>query len=148
MSEKLLNDQIVGQIREAFVNLKEPVAILFFGSKENCEYCADTHLLLEELVEIDQKLSLAVYDINADVEVAKLYKIDKTPGIVIAAQNGGQIIDYGIQYSGIPSGHEFSTLIQDILLVSGRDSGLSTQTREYLKNLQKPLHLQVFVTPT
>jgi glutaredoxin-like protein len=148
MSEKLLNDQIVGQIREAFVNLKEPVAILFFGSKENCEYCADTRLLLEELVEIDQKLSLAVYDINADVEVAKLYKIDKTPGIVIAAQNGGQIIDYGIQYSGIPSGHEFSTLIQDILLVSGRDSGLSTQTREYLKNLQKPLHLQVFVTPT
>jgi glutaredoxin-like protein len=148
MSEKLLNDQIVGQIREAFVNLKEPVAILFFGSKENCEYCTDTRLLLEELVEIDQKLSLAVYDINADVEVAKLYKIDKTPGIVIAAQNGGQIIDYGIQYSGIPSGHEFSTLIQDILLVSGRDSGLSTQTREYLKNLQKPLHLQVFVTPT
>jgi len=148
MPEKLLNDQIVGQIREAFVDLKEPVAILFFGSKENWEYCDDSRLLLEELVEIDERLSLTVYDIGSDIEVVKLYQIDKTPGIVIAALDGNQIIDFGIRYSGIPSGHEFSTLIQDILLVSGRDSGLTPQTRDFLKNLQKPLHLQVFVTPT
>jgi len=57
-------------------------------------------------------------------------------------------MDYGIQYSGIPSGHEFSTLINDILLVSGRDSGLSPQTREFLQKLDKPVHFQVFVTPT
>ena len=57
-------------------------------------------------------------------------------------------MDYGIQYSGIPSGHEFSTLINDILLVSGRDSGLSEQARDFLQKLEKPLHMQVFVTPT
>jgi alkyl hydroperoxide reductase subunit AhpF len=39
-------------------------------------------------------------------------------------------------------------LINDILIVSKRDSGLDTKTREFLKNLDKPLHLQVFVTPT
>jgi alkyl hydroperoxide reductase subunit AhpF len=33
-------------------------------------------------------------------------------------------------------------------LVSGRDSGLSQDVRNYLKNLDKPLHMQVFVTPT
>ena len=33
-------------------------------------------------------------------------------------------------------------------MVSRRDSGLDPKTREYLKNLQQPLHLQVFVTPT
>jgi glutaredoxin-like protein len=148
MSENLLNDQIVVQLREAFANLKLPVAVLFFGSRENCEYCEDTRQLLEEVSAIDEKLSLTVYDIDSDAEVAAHYRVDKTPGIVIAAKDGEQIIDLGIQYSGIPSGHEFSTLIQDILLVSSRDSGLSTQTREYLKNLDKPLHLQVFVTPT
>jgi alkyl hydroperoxide reductase subunit AhpF len=33
-------------------------------------------------------------------------------------------------------------------MVSRRDSGLDAKTREFLKNLDKPLHLQVFVTPT
>jgi alkyl hydroperoxide reductase subunit AhpF len=148
MTEALLNEQIIGQIREAFSNLKEPVAILFFGSRENCDYCDDTRQLLEEVTAVDDRLTLKVHDVDEDSEVAKLYRVDKTPGIVIAAMDGGQISDFGIQYSGIPSGHEFSTLIQAILLVSGRDSGLTPQTREFLKNLQSPLHLQVFVTPT
>ena len=148
MAEALLNEPIVGQIREAFSNLKEPVAILFFGSRENCDYCDDTRQLLEELAAIDHRLTIKVHDIDVDVDIAKLYRVDKTPGIVIAAMNGDQISDFGIQYSGIPSGHEFSTLIQAILLVSGRDSGLNPQTREFLKNLKSPLHLQVFVTPT
>jgi hypothetical protein len=34
------------------------------------------------------------------------------------------------------------------MIVSGRDSGLNQQTRDYLKQLEKPAHLQVFVTPT
>ena len=148
MPEKLLNDQVIDQVLEAFTNLQKPVVILFFGSRQNCDYCDDTHQLIEEVVALDKRLSLNRYDIDADREVALLYRIDKTPGIVIAAGNGDHIIDYGIQYSGIPSGHEFSTLIQDILLVSGRDSGLNPQSREFLKKLEKPLHLQVFVTPT
>jgi glutaredoxin-like protein len=148
MTDALLNEQIIGQIREAFSNLKEPVAIIFFGSRENCDYCEDTRRLLEEVSGIDDRLTLKVYDIDTDFEAAKRYRVDKTPGIVIAAMNGDQISDYGIQYSGIPSGHEFGTLIQAILLVSSRDSGLTPQTREYLKNLQSLLQLQVFVTPT
>ena len=148
MPEKLLDEKIIGQIREVFANLKEPVAVLFFGSRQNCDYCADTLQLLEELVAIDNRLSLTVYDLEADADIAKHYRVDKAPGIVIAAKDGDQITDYGIQYSGIPSGHEFSTLINDFIIVSGRDSGLSPQTREFLKNLEKPLHMQVFVTPT
>lgn len=148
MTEALLNEQIIGQIREAFSSLKEPVAMLFFGSRENCDYCDDTRQLLEEVAAIDDRLTIKVHDINADADIAKLYRVDKTPGLVIAAMNGDQISDFGIQYSGIPSGHEFNTLIQAILLVSGRDSGLNPQTREFLKNLNSPLHLQVFVTPT
>jgi protein-disulfide isomerase len=33
-------------------------------------------------------------------------------------------------------------------MVSGRDSGLNEKTRQVLKNLTKPLVLQVFVTPS
>ncbi len=147
--EKLLPDDIVKQIREVFAQLKDPVAILFFGSQKNCEYCGEVRQLLEEVAPISDKISLRIHDLDAEPELAKHYQVDgKAPAIVIAALDGEQLTDFGIRYLGIPSGHEFTTLIQDIILVSGRDSGLSPQTREYLKNLTKPLHLQVYVTPT
>ena len=145
---KLLNEQVVSQISQTFEQMKEPVQILFFGSQDNCEYCTDTRQLLEEVAAIDEKLSLSVYDLQDNADMAIKFNINKTPAIVITAMDNGQVTDLGIQYSGIPAGHEFGTLINDIVLVSGRDSGLSAEAREYLKNLDKPLHLQVFVTPT
>lgn len=146
--EKLLNEQVVSQISQTFEQMKEPVQILFFGSQDNCEYCTDTRQLLEEVAGIDEKVSLDFYDIKENADMAAKFNIERVPAIVIAAKDGDQVTDFGIQYSGIPAGHEFGTLINDIVLVSGRDSGLSAEAREYLKNLDKPLHLQVFVTPT
>ena len=145
---QLLNDQIVAQIKDVFGGMQHPVQIILFTSKDNCDYCNDTRQLLEEVTAIDSRLGLTVYDLHADADLAKHFRVDKAPGIVIAAKEGEQITDLGVQYSGIPSGHEFGTLIQAILMVSSRDSGLSPQTRDFLKKLEKPLHLQVFVTPT
>ncbi len=146
--EKILDESVVGQIRQALAELKQPVEMLYFGSRDNCEYCEDTRQLLEELAETHEQLSLRVYDLDADPDAAVRFHVDKAPSVVIAAKDGDELKDYGIQFAGIPSGHEFSTLISDILMVSKRDSGLSPQTREYLKSLEQPLLLQVFVTPT
>jgi glutaredoxin-like protein len=144
----LLNEDVVKQIEDAFAPMKESVHFLFFGEKENCDYCADTQQLLEEVVALSDKLSIDIYDLNDDADVAEKFNVDKAPGIVIAAKDGDTISDYGVRYAGIPSGHEFTSLIQDILLVSGRDSGLSQDTRDFLKGLTEPVLLQVFVTPT
>jgi len=146
--EKILSDQIIKQIEEVFEQMKEPVQIMYFGSSENCEYCAETRQLLEEVTATNSKIELNVYDVQKNRDVAEQFNVKNSPGIIIAAKDGAVVTDFGIQYSGIPSGHEFSTLINDIVLVSSRDSGLSAETRAYLKNLDKPLHLQVFVTPT
>lgn len=146
--EKVLNDQITKQITEAFTEVKEPVQVLYFGSKDNCEYCNETKQLLEEVTALNDKLELSVYDMQEHQDVASKYNVTNVPGIVIAAKDGAKVTNLGIQFSGIPSGHEFSTLINDIVIVSKRESGLSEKTREFLKNLDKPLHLQVFVTPT
>ncbi len=146
--EQLLSEQVISQIRQSFEEMKEPVQILFFGSQDNCEYCADTRQLLEEVAAIDEKVSLNIYDLKDNADMAVKFNVDRVPAIVIAAKDGDQVTNLGIQYSGIPSGHEFGTLINDIVLVSGRDSGLSLEVREFLKHLSQPLHLQVFVTPT
>lgn len=146
--EKVLDEQIIKQIRQVFEGIEEPVQVLLFGSKENCEYCTEIQQLLEEVTALHDRLALTVYDVNDNPEVASQYNVINTPGIVIAAKDETGVKNLGIQFSGIPSGHEFSTLINDIVIVSKRDSGLDATTREFLRNLDKPVHLQVFVTPT
>jgi len=146
--EKVLNDQIIKQINEVFEGIQEPVQVLYFGSSESCEYCAETQQLLEEVTVLHDKLELSVYDLRENQDIADKYNVTHAPGIIIAAKDGSEVRDLGIQFSGTPSGHEFSTLINDILIVSKRDSGLNEKTREFLKNLDNPLLLQVFVTST
>jgi glutaredoxin-like protein len=148
VTTRLLSDDIIQQVQDVFDQLQKPVEILFFGSKNDCQYCDDTLQMVTELTGISDKVGLSVYDADVDTKIARQYKVDKFPGLVIAGRDGDQILDYGIRYAGIPSGHEFSSLIHDLILVSGRDSGLGQETRNYLKSLNTPIHLQVFVTPT
>ena len=147
--EKLLSESIVTQVRDVLQQLKHPVQLMLFVSQPQAEASSITRQLLEEVAALSEKLSLSVHDLDGDPDLARLYRVlGKAPALVIAAKEDGQIIDYGIRYLGVPSGHEFSTLIQDLILVAGRDSGLSQQVRSYIQGLSKPLHLQVFVTPT
>lgn len=144
----LLNDEIKAQVSEVFTEMQESVHVLFFGKEEDCDYCNDTQQLLEEVTDLSEKIDLSIYSLEADEAVAKQYKIDKAPGFVITGKDGDQLLDYGIRYAGIPSGHEFSSLINGFLLVSGRDSKLGEDIRGMLKELDKPVNMYVFVTPT
>src|SRR5512139_3008236 len=100
VSQKLLNEQIVDQIREFFSQLDQPVAVLYFGKKTDCDYCEDTLQLLREVTEISAKLSLQELDIEHDAALAQQYNVDKVPGIVIAGKDGDQILDYGVRFAG------------------------------------------------
>jgi len=148
MVDKLLNESITDQVRQVFGGIKEAVDMFYFGSKEDCVYCEDTHQLLEEVASLSDKIRLSVLDIHDQADMAEKYHVDKAPGLVILGRNGDERVDYGIRFAGIPSGHEFSSLIEGLLLVSGRDSGLNQATKDFLKTLTKPVQLQVFVTPT
>ncbi len=146
----LLDDNIKNQVREAFGELPNPVLILLWSSsdKDRCMYCSETQQLLEEVSGLSNQLDLQVYDIEKDADLARQYKVDATPAFVLAGRDGDQIIDYGIRYMGLPAEHEFASLINDLILVARRDSNLRPETRQFLKELTQPVHLQVFVTPT
>jgi len=147
--EKFLNEVIQKQVMDVFAVLENPVAIIYFNSKvEQCEYCIDTEQLLTEVVDLSEKLTLKVYDLEDDALLANEFHVDKTPGFVIAGQEGEQVVDYGIRFYGIPAGSEFGSLISALLLVSKRQSDLNEQTRAFLSGLTKPVHLMVFATPT
>jgi len=148
MTQSLLNDEINRQIVDVFKNLSKPVAILFFGKQEDCEYCADTQRLLEEICQLSDLLHLSVFDLESDADLAQQYKVDKAPSTVLAALDDDQITDLGIRFAGIPAGSEFTSLINSLIMISNRDSGLSQASRDFLKAITQPVFLQVFVTPT
>ena len=146
--EKLLDENVQGQIKELFAELKEPVEIVFFGNKENCEYCEEIRALLGEVAELSEKLHLTVYDFDENKTEREQFKVEESPVFILAGKDGDNLVDFGIRFYGIPSGHEFSSFVNDLVLVSKRDSGLQPETRAYLAGLQTPLRLQVFVTPS
>jgi glutaredoxin-like protein len=84
-----------------------------------------------------------VYDFQKSQDKAESYGIDKIPAIVI---EGGR--DYGIRLFGVPSGYEFATLVEDIINVSKGDPGLSPKTMEQISKVNRPVHIQVFITQT
>jgi glutaredoxin-like protein len=148
---ELLPHDVKAQVRERFqADLDKKVKIILFTQKLNCQFCVETETLLREVAALsDGRIELEVKSLINDEEEARNLGIDKAPGMaILALDEDGSTVDYGIRYYGIPSGYEFGTLIEDLIMVSRRTSGLSSHAIEHLKEVDTPVHVQVFVTPT
>ena len=130
-------------VKAEFSKMANPVNLVYFTQKMACEYCEDTQKILEEISGLSDKIKLTVYNFTLDKAQSDKYQIDKIPATVVMGDT-----DYGIRFFGIPSGYEFSSLIESILMIGKGESGLTEKTKQELKELKTPLHFQVFVTPT
>jgi alkyl hydroperoxide reductase subunit AhpF len=145
----LLNHEISEQIKTLFdTHLVYPVELLYFSKTKDCDSCEATRQVFSELADLSDKLSMTEIDLDENSKLARKYNIAVAPSMVLAGRDQGQLLDYGVRFLGIPSGYEFSALIQAIRMVSTRDSGLNQATRDELAAISDPVHLQVFVTPT
>lgn len=143
----LLKEEDKDTLRKAFESLRDPVKLLVFSQQMECMYCRETRQIAEEVAELSDKISVRVFDYVEHREPVDKYTIRRIPAIVVM-RSGKDAKDFGIRYYGIPAGYEFTTLIEDILMVSRGDSGLTPASREVLATLKKPLHIQVFISPT
>ena len=147
----LLKENIQNQVRQLLEKMESPVKLVMFtqgeGGALECDMCADTRQLITEIADLSPRLKTEIYDFVADAALAEKYKIDKIPAVAIV-QDGAEPKDFGVRLFGIPAGYEFSSLIEDVLLVSRGKAELSPQTVEQLSRLDKPVHIQVYVTPT
>lgn len=138
----LLNEELREKVKERFQELKDDVLLIVFTQQSECQYCGDNQKLIEEIAELSDKISIKVFDFQADKEEVDKYSIDKVPATAIVGKD-----DYGIRLYGIPIGYDFVSLIESIRLVSTGETELTSQENEYLENLEKDAHLQVFVSP-
>ena len=144
----LLDDKIQAQVRKALEGMAGPVKLVMFTQSAEaleCEFCAETRALIEEVVALAPagKLGVEIHDYVTDGEAVGAYQVDKIPAIAVVGAK-----DYGIRFYGIPSGYEFSSLMDVILAVSKGESGLSAAAQAAVAKINKPVHIQVYVTPT
>jgi glutaredoxin-like protein len=139
----MLPDEIKEQVREAFAGLKTPVKLINFTQTLECIYCREARELMLEIAELSDHVSVEIHNFVTDPEPVKAYAIDKIPATVIVGEE-----DYGIRFYGMTAGYEFTSLVYAIRLLGGVGSGLDEETRQKVAAIEKPVHLQVFVTPT
>ncbi len=139
----MLDEKTANEVKKVLSAMIKPVTLKLFTQPFECTFCKQTHELLDEVVGLNDKLKLEVYEFDQDTEEVKKNSIDKIPAIAIIGDE-----DFGIRFYGIPSGYEFSSLLNSILMVSTGVVKLTNETKAFLDNLAKPVHIQVFVTPT
>ena len=133
-------EHIKAELQEKMEN---PVKIVMFTQNVECQFCAQTRQLINELATLNDKIKVEIHDFLAEADKAKEYGVDKVPALIIMGEK-----DYGIRFYGLPYGYEFQTLLESIINVSRGRTDLSEETKNKLKEITKPIHIQVFVTLT
>lgn len=141
----LLDDEVRAEVKGEFASLVRGVKLAVFTQEFECSYCAETRSLAEELAELSDKVTVEVHDFLGSKSLADSLKVDKIPAIVVLGDDGK---DYGIRFYGIPAGYEFGSLLEAIKLVSAGETGLSPRSKETIRKIEVPVHIQVFVTLT
>lgn len=145
----LISEKDAKHLRHEFeAELVDPVKLVMFTQAFECQFCAETRQIVEEVAALSDKITAEIYDFVTDKPVAEMYGVDKIPAIVILHVVDGEERDYGIRFYGIPSGYEFTSVIEDIMDLSRGESGLQAKSKEAVEAITEPVHFQVFVTPT
>jgi len=141
---KLLPDNITKQVKEIFSNMEGSVKALLFKSEKNCDYCSTAEQMLQELSELEAKISYEVHEL--DSEMAEKYRVELAPSIILLTPDGD---DKGVRFLGIPAGHEFGSLLQNIVSFSkGAIPELSEESIKKIETISSPVDIKVFVTTT
>ena len=148
----ILQQQDRQAVRQRFdIELKRDVTITLYTQRDiaglyiagrECKSCGPTQQLLEEVSALSPRIHLDMVDFYGNPEEAKARGVDKIPASIISADGRDNV-----RFFGLPSGSEFSVLLDTIINSSVKVSPLKLDTRRWLKRLKDDVHIQVLVTP-
>ncbi|MDN5560297.1 alkyl hydroperoxide reductase subunit F [Psychrobacter immobilis] len=103
------------------------------------------HSKRAELIDFLTKIAGTTDKINFDATAAD----DSLPSPIsfkVVSHVDGELTDTGIVFSGIPGGHEFTSLILAILQAGGHTLKLDESIQKLIKRFNKPLQFQTYVS--
>lgn len=124
--------------------LHKPVDIKVFTRNiilrnENPKYARFSEDLVKELSQLSDKIKGEFLSLES--EEAKGLNLTISPTILI-----GKDLGYFIEYWGAPAGQEASVFIETLFLLSRGESGLSPSSTEKLKNIDRNILLETYIT--
>jgi glutaredoxin-like protein len=140
----MLDEKTAAKAKEILGTLEGRVKLLTFTQEYECTYCVQNVELAEDMAGLSDRIVHEEHDFEKDSSLAEELCVDKIPAMVVTADGK----DVGIRFFGIPSGYEFVSLLGAIRTVSTGNHELSQDTVARIADLDKPVHIQVFVTPT
>ena len=137
------------KLRESFDEMTGAVTVLFFTQTLDCEPCLQTRRILDELPALSAKIAVEEVNFILEKEKAAQYGIDRVPALALLSQDSaGEPRDTRIRFLGTPSGYEFVSLVQALMLAGGHASNLTPENRARVAAVTTPTTIQVFSTPT
>lgn len=138
----LFDEKIQNQLREILRTMKDEVKIIFFTQEIECPMCRETGLFVDEIASLSDKLPVKKYNFVLDKDIALKYGVDKIPAIVLLDKDDR---DYGVKFYGLPGGYEINSFLGAIIEMSGKREELPPEILSRIKNIDKDVHIQVFV---
>ena len=121
----------------------EPTSAIIVPGRADCELREETRGLLEDVASLSDQIALSVHDVQTEPDLAHEMGVTRVPTLVLRGAARGRV-----RYVGIPAGLEFGTLLEDLATVGSGTTRLGNESVQRLATLNKPVHVQVFVTPT
>ncbi|NJN96911.1 MAG: hypothetical protein HC875_23820 [Anaerolineales bacterium] len=118
-------------LRQALAEIKSPVEAIYFALEQPEP---DTLAALSELAALTPHLSVTTQSAPSGAAADRL---------VVRSHSGRELV-----FVGAPLGLELAALVSAIIISGRADSGLLPATRQALAQLQTPLKLEIFTTPT
>ena len=139
------------QLRRTFrKDLKSPVKLRLFTRGKSpiaipgreCPTCEQTQQMIEEVAAASPKIDLEVHDFFADSAVAQAMAVARIPAILVGDEEHPRMTFYGA-----PLGHQMAAIVETIRSLSRGVSPLQNTTRRMLRQVKRPVHLRIIVSP-
>ena len=136
----LLDANIVEQLKVYFDKIDEPIELVAFLNDSDKSKELDS--FLQEVDAISNKVNYTKKNFGEDKALEELAGITRPTSFTLL-KNGKKT---GVNFYGIPGGHEFNSFILAILGLAGLGKKLEGEQLEKVASVKKPLNIETFVS--
>lgn len=136
----LLDANIVEQLKGYFDKINDNIEIVSF--LDNSEKSQELNSFLEEINEISNKVNYTSKNFGEDKGLEEKANISRATSFTLL-KNGEKT---GINFYGIPGGHEFNSFILAILGLAGIGKKLEGDQLSKVQAISKPLNIETFIS--
>lgn len=123
----MLDSTLSNQLREHFKLIRNPVALL--ATMDDSSASSEMKELVEELTALSTMISHRVETARGNAPLLSISGNDTPPRVI---------------FKGTPAGHEFTSLILSILQAGGHPSKISSQERDRIQSIDKPMVFKTY----